>query len=249
MKDRRQDIVDAGLAVLGESGFSGFTQPRGRERGRIAAKPPHLIYRHASTCLRVWRAPPSNGSSVRSTPQLVHPLPKLCGCCRSASGRWPLAGRECHLNNPDVDDHAKAIAWAAEQPWRDGNVVLLGTSYCGITQPQAAANTADAEGFFLHRDVHRLFSADRDVWGHLRLTFWRCGWAPTSPIRSNCMCRRWCGLCWLHLQFTAEAFLKAAGAEADDADHEAWSGGWAVDCGGVPLCHGSALGRRSREMS
>jgi hypothetical protein len=53
----------------------------------------------------------------------------------------------------------------------------------------------------------------------------------------------------LHLQFTAEALLEAAGAEADDADHEDWSGGWAVDCGGVPLCHGSALGRRSREMS
>jgi putative CocE/NonD family hydrolase len=67
------------------------------------------------------------------------------------------------FNNTDVDDHAKAIAWAAEQPWRDGNVVLFGTSYCGITQPQAAANTAGAEGFFLHRDVHRLFSADRDV--------------------------------------------------------------------------------------
>jgi uncharacterized protein len=43
------------------------------------------------------------------------------------------------FNNTDIEDHAKTIAWAAEQPWCDGNVVLFGTSYCGITQPQVAA--------------------------------------------------------------------------------------------------------------
>ena len=35
------------------------------------------------------------------------------------------------LNSQDVDDHARCIAWAAEQPWCDGNVVLFGTSYYG----------------------------------------------------------------------------------------------------------------------
>lgn len=35
------------------------------------------------------------------------------------------------LNSQDVDDHERCIAWAAVQPWCDGNVVLFGTSYYG----------------------------------------------------------------------------------------------------------------------
>ncbi len=54
------------------------------------------------------------------------------------------------FNNTDIEDHAKTIAWAAEQPWCDGNVVLFGTSYYGITQPQvpAAKQPLALKGFF-----------------------------------------------------------------------------------------------------
>jgi uncharacterized protein len=54
------------------------------------------------------------------------------------------------FNDTDVEDHAKAIAWVAEQPWCDGNVVLFGTSYYGITQPQVAAikQPPALKGFF-----------------------------------------------------------------------------------------------------
>jgi putative CocE/NonD family hydrolase len=54
-----------------------------------------------------------------------------------------------YFNDTDVEDHAKAIEWAAAQPWCDGNVVLFGTSYYGITQPQVAAKDPPAlRGFF-----------------------------------------------------------------------------------------------------
>jgi AcrR family transcriptional regulator len=42
MKDRRQDIVNAGLAVLRERGFSGFTQPRVASEAGLRQS--HLTY-------------------------------------------------------------------------------------------------------------------------------------------------------------------------------------------------------------
>ena len=42
------------------------------------------------------------------------------------------------LNDTDVADYAKVIQWASEQPWCDGQVVLFGTSYYGLTQLQVA---------------------------------------------------------------------------------------------------------------
>ena len=43
------------------------------------------------------------------------------------------------FNETDVDDHVAVIEWAADQPWCDGNVVLFGTSYYAVVQPQVAA--------------------------------------------------------------------------------------------------------------
>ena len=43
-----------------------------------------------------------------------------------------------YLNETDVEDHARVIEWTAAQPWCDGRVVLFGTSYYGMTQPQVA---------------------------------------------------------------------------------------------------------------
>jgi AcrR family transcriptional regulator len=42
MRDRRQDIINAGLAVLRESGFSGFTQPR--VAAEAGLRQSHLTY-------------------------------------------------------------------------------------------------------------------------------------------------------------------------------------------------------------
>ncbi len=54
-----------------------------------------------------------------------------------------------YLNDTDVADHAEVIAWAAAQPWCDGQVVLFGTSYYGMTQPQVARLRPPAlKGFF-----------------------------------------------------------------------------------------------------
>ncbi|MEP9351100.1 CocE/NonD family hydrolase [Xanthobacter sp. KR7-225] len=54
-----------------------------------------------------------------------------------------------YLNDTDVADHAKVIQWAAAQPWCDGQVVLFGTSYYGLTQPQVARLRPPAlKGFF-----------------------------------------------------------------------------------------------------
>ncbi|MCC2596978.1 CocE/NonD family hydrolase [Pusillimonas sp. MFBS29] len=53
------------------------------------------------------------------------------------------------FNDVDVQDHARIIAWIAQQPWCDGNVVLFGTSYYGMTQPQVAIKQPAAlKGFF-----------------------------------------------------------------------------------------------------
>ncbi|WP_395665857.1 CocE/NonD family hydrolase [Methylocella sp.] len=54
-----------------------------------------------------------------------------------------------YLNDTDVEDHAKVIQWAAAQPWCDGQVVLFGASYYGLTQPQVARLRPPAlKGFF-----------------------------------------------------------------------------------------------------
>lgn len=54
-----------------------------------------------------------------------------------------------YLNDTDVADHARVIAWAAAQPWCDGQVMLFGTSYYGMTQPQVARLHPPAlKGFF-----------------------------------------------------------------------------------------------------
>ena len=57
--------------------------------------------------------------------------------------------QEMFWDAQDVDDHEKVIAWAAEQPWCNGEVVLFGTSYYGMTQPLVAARKPPAlKAFF-----------------------------------------------------------------------------------------------------
>ena len=66
------------------------------------------------------------------------------------------------FNSQDVDDHERCIAWAAEQPWCDGNVVLFGTSYYGMTQPLVAVRRPPAlKAFFCNEICTDYF---RQIW-------------------------------------------------------------------------------------
>lgn len=53
----------------------------------------------------------------------------------------------------DIDDHEQAIAWAAEQQWCNGDVVLFGTSYYGMTQPMVAARNPPALKAFFANEI------------------------------------------------------------------------------------------------
>lgn len=66
------------------------------------------------------------------------------------------------LGPQDVDDHERAIAWAAEQTWCDGNVVLFGTSYYAATQPLVAVRRPPAlKAFFCNELTTDYF---RHIW-------------------------------------------------------------------------------------
>jgi putative CocE/NonD family hydrolase len=53
-------------------------------------------------------------------------------------GRWASDG-EFEPYAHEAADGARAVAWAADQPWSDGRVGMWGFSYAGATQLQAAA--------------------------------------------------------------------------------------------------------------
>ena len=57
------------------------------------------------------------------------------------------------LSPEDVDDHERAIAWAAAQPWCDGRVALFGTSYYGMTQPLVAVRRPPALKAFFCNEI------------------------------------------------------------------------------------------------
>ena len=57
------------------------------------------------------------------------------------------------LSDLDVDDFERAIAWAAEQPWCNGDVVLFGTSYFGMTQLQVALRNPPALKAFFANEI------------------------------------------------------------------------------------------------
>ena len=65
------------------------------------------------------------------------------------------------FSEQDIEDHLAVIAWAAEQPWCDGDVVLYGISYYGMTQPVVALRRPPALRGLL---AHELCTA---FFGHL----------------------------------------------------------------------------------
>ncbi len=58
-----------------------------------------------------------------------------------------------HFDPQDTDDEEQVIAWAAEQPWCNGEVVLFGTSYYGLTQVMVAARRPPALKAFFANEI------------------------------------------------------------------------------------------------
>jgi putative CocE/NonD family hydrolase len=70
--------------------------------------------------------------------------------CRRGMGRSG-GDRQIFFSRSDVEDHYQCIEWAARQSWCNGNVVLFGTSYYGMTQPQVAVQRPPSlRAFFAH---------------------------------------------------------------------------------------------------
>lgn len=67
--------------------------------------------------------------------------------------------QDIFMGDRDAADHEAVIAWAAGQPWCNGEVVLFGTSYYGMTQPIVAARRPPAlKAFFANElctDLYR----------------------------------------------------------------------------------------------
>ena len=57
------------------------------------------------------------------------------------------------LGDSDVADMDATIAWAAEQPWCNGDVVMFGTSYYGMTQPLIAVRRPPALRAFFCNEI------------------------------------------------------------------------------------------------
>jgi uncharacterized protein len=60
---------------------------------------------------------------------------------------------EVFFNTQDVDDHERCIAWAAAQPWCDGNIGLFGTCYYGLTQPLVVVRPLPALKAFFRNEI------------------------------------------------------------------------------------------------
>jgi uncharacterized protein len=57
------------------------------------------------------------------------------------------------LCEQEIDDHFACIAWAAKQPWSNGDVCLFGTSYYGMNQPAVAARRPPALRAFFANEI------------------------------------------------------------------------------------------------
>jgi len=58
-----------------------------------------------------------------------------------------------HFDPQDTDDEEKVIAWAAEQSWCNGEVVLFGASYYGLTQVMVAERKPPALKAFFANEI------------------------------------------------------------------------------------------------
>jgi uncharacterized protein len=57
------------------------------------------------------------------------------------------------FSDQEVNDMTTVIAWLAEQPWCNGDVVMFGTSYYGMVQPRAAVERPPALKAFFCNEI------------------------------------------------------------------------------------------------
>lgn len=95
---------------------------------------------------------PTGTNEVGSPPVLTDR--GYCPVIVERRGMGRSGGEQVMFFDPqDVDDHESVIAWAAEQPWCTGEVVLFGTSYYGMTQPLVAARRPPALRAFFANEL------------------------------------------------------------------------------------------------
>ncbi len=87
----------------------------------------------------------------------------------------------------DVEDHAECIEWAAAQPWCDGNVVLFGASYYGMSQPSVAVKRPPSlRAFFANEictDLYRHLQRFGGTFNTSFLSLWLAGNFTESMLR------------------------------------------------------------------
>lgn len=85
----------------------------------------------------------------------------------------------------EIDDVEACIAWAAEQPWSSGDVVMFGTSYYGMIQPAVAARRPPAlRAFFCNEICTDLARHVFRYGGHPNADFFSL-WAGANFTRSG----------------------------------------------------------------
>jgi uncharacterized protein len=95
---------------------------------------------------------PTGGNEVGSPPVFTNR--GYCHVIVAARGMGQSEGEfGLFWNSTQVDDHEACIAWAAKQSWCDGQVVLFGTSYYGMTQPLVAVRNPPALKAFFCNEI------------------------------------------------------------------------------------------------
>lgn len=87
----------------------------------------------------IMRTPYDRGSEmIFSAPSAVYLAQRgFAVVSQDVRGRYDSEG-DWHPFRAEVDDGADALKWVAAQPWSDGNLGMIGASYFGLTQWQAA---------------------------------------------------------------------------------------------------------------
>jgi uncharacterized protein len=89
------------------------------------------------------------------------------------------------FDDRDVDDHEEVIAWAAAQPWCNGDVVLFGTSYYATTQPQVAARKPPALRAFFANELSTDLERHLVHYGGVPASFFIGLWMGANFTRRN----------------------------------------------------------------
>ena len=84
---------------------------------------------------RYWRVTDGHPPHSRSAPLIKSGVALAIADCRGSGASF--GHREAEHSGMEAADFAIVIAWLAEQPWSNGNVVSIGVSYCANTAEYA----------------------------------------------------------------------------------------------------------------